>query len=436
MKHLILSTIFLVGFNIFSYSQITTSEIPTTESNSNDQKPQIKFDSTQDIRLINQFSQYKTFIGQSLYMIPTNKSSPELYSATPELLPIDNLNDKLSIKSSFDYNFIYTNIYKPVHLKTRNKNPNDYRSYTSVSIENSDSVSNSYYTLLDVLYKDKLSELLNKWEKQFDVKKKEIKELQSKNKLWKNSKKIWVHQNQSIDLNYSNNRFSFKLLDEETKDTIYAMNMNKDMVNNFILVPYFTKQKKLYENQRLVFKGDSTIPLYKRDKIYHYSNGFTETEINIDSEWKCTEVTLLKPIYFMVYKLENESGKSLYVPSVKHFISNDQFLVQEEMRKKDEAKIALGNKIAEEKKAREEELKYEEFKRRVYTNYGEEFGNAVINHEVEIGMSKAMCTDAIGLPTKIEQIESENVMYDVWNYSDILKLFFIDDELKSIKREI
>lgn len=429
MKHLTLLSFLLIGIYKLAYSQITISEVE-----SKPEAPIFEYDSTQDIRLVNKISQYKTFIGQSLYLPPIDKGLPALYLETPKLLPIDNSNDALSIKSSFDYNFIYTNVYKPVHLKTQNRNPNDYRSYTSVTIENNDSIGNTYYTLLDVIYEKKLSELLQKWNRQFEDKKKEIKQLQSRNKLWKNSKKIWVHRKQANNLSFSNNRFYFKLLDEKTKDTVYAVNLNKNKVNKFILVSYFSKQKELFEGQNIVFKGDSTIPYYKRDKIRHYSNGFTQ--IDIDSKWKCTEVTLLKPLYSMVYRLENESGQSLIVTSVKHFISEKQFLIEEELRKKKEVEIALGNKLAEEKKARKEELKYEEFKRRVYTDYGEEFGNAVINHEVEVGMSKEMCTDAIGLPTKIEQIESESVLYDVWNYSDILKLFFIDNKLKLIKREI
>jgi len=73
----------------------------------------------------------------------------------------------------------------------------------------------------------------------------------------------------------------FQMKDIKTGDTLYCARLHV-----FILVPYFIKQKSLYENKILI----SVNPDYQQEDLITNEN----VTVKENSRWKCSEVTLLK----------------------------------------------------------------------------------------------------------------------------------------------
>ena len=432
MKTLTTFTFLILHF--INYSQINISESKRTETlGAKMNERLVVYDSIENLVYFQDYSNYKKYIGQQLYLVPLQNNRPSLYSEAPVLLSIDKMNENLVIKSQYEYNTIFTNIYKPIHYKTKNADPNNYRSYTEVFITNSDSICDNYYTLLDVIYGDELMKTLNKWETIFSSKKTEINELKTRKKTWENSQKTWIHQNQSIDLNYSPTQFSFVLRNDKTGDTVYAMNLNKNEILNFVLVPYFVKQKKLYENKVLRFKGNK-VPEISYDSynmLEDLSKG-NYIDVEVDSKWFCEEVTLLKPSYSMVYILKNEKGESIATPTISDF-SYEEIFLKEKMEKEH-----VTQKRAEQEKLQQENeiVNKENHRKECINKYGEKYGELVALGKLEIGMTMDMCRDSWGTPTNLYEEKTNEKTYVIWSYFKMTKLYFLNNKLTKIENKL
>lgn len=439
----------LVAFS--SFAQITISD--SKELRTAETKQIIGFDSLINLEHYNNPEEYKKYIGQQLYLIPLTEvkididrkndvnysNNTFLYSKNPTLLEIDNSNDYLILKEKYNSDFsssqqfiefssIFTNIYKPFHYISSSPYNSTKSNYSNeVGVTNSHLIGNQYYTLIDILYGDDLKKTINDWKTLFKNKQSEIETLKARKKTWNESEKTWVQRNK--DFSYTS--VSFILINNKSGDTVYTMNQNP--IENFVLVPYFVKQKHLYEKRNLIFKGN-------RNGNYNQLKDLTSNKlvsIDVESKWICEEVTLLKPTYEMVYILKNQNNISLTTNSITAFVYEEEFFKRKLESQALEAKLEAQKKFEAEEEAVNEKIKQEEYKLECIQKYGEKYGNLIFNHKVDIGMTKEMCRAAYGYPIKTYQSKTDLGTFDIWQYDAILTnvyLHFLNDKLEKIEK--
>ncbi len=208
----------------------------------------------------------------------------------------------------------------------------------------------------------------------------------------------------------------------------------KNICTPFILVPYFIKLKKLYQNKKF---------------IYHYLNYpvdiITGKRIKIkDGDiLTCTEVTLLK----VNEVFSTEEGKTTLIYTNHEYYESDYgiFLVLENDGNE---KIAMRpgeidsrfvfplQTIEEEENKRIENEKKAKTKRRAecIKKFGQHYGELVAEKKVEIGMTKEMCKVAWGFPYDTFTTTTALGTNEHWFYSWKYNLYFLNGILTKIER--
>jgi len=315
------------------------------------------------------------------------------------------------------FNYLYTNIYLP-----------GYNS-GSAGISNSSDVSNEYYTIIDVISESDMQAITSKWNEKIELEFEKANALTRKKNKWEKSSKTMVYHSRFADA-----RMAIMLQSNETKDTVYFIDQYQYkkwqptvlFMSKFVLVSYFERLQALYNDKVFVYNESSMI----------YDN----VRVKQGSKWVCKEVSVSYSSNYITFVLEGVKGEKLIRNSMDGFISDDTFEKNELDRKQEEelAKQKLKEKREKEtiERAEAKRKELEERRLKFIIEYGEKYGELVSINELEIGMSKEMCADAWGAPTKIKQLETGSGIYDIWNYLDIAKLYFINDKLSKIEREL
>ena len=416
--------LFLIVTNVFSQITITENNPVKTKSLEIKITP---YDSSQNWVNSSILSDYEKYIGLNIYL-PPNKDvimytdKPYLMSLNPSPFPqiIDNITGS---NQEIIYETAFTNIYNPKRCATGSSK----QQINILSNETSD----KYYTIIDVLYNNELDLKINSWKNIYITKKKETDLSKEKNKNWKSSDKTIIHFPSFLKLKQ---KIAFKLLSNKN-DTIYYLKSSSDKPiapSDFILVPYFLKQKKMYLNKNLISLKENSC----------YGSRFPETDnrkvvyFDENENWICKDVTLLKPNYKLTYILENKEKQQVTVESKtieKCFIYKEEYIKREseKMRLKEEDEKDYANEKEKEK------IEKEKLRNEYIQQFGSKFGNLVADGKVDIGMSKEMCQKAYGYPGKVYQSKTESGTFDVWKYEMNIAniyLYFLDDKLKKIEQ--
>ena len=443
-----LSRIFLFVFFLFSsfllYSQITITEVNKIEENVV-LKP-APYDSLKNWEGHEMIGDYKQYIGLQLYLPPFDnpqkdveengyRVTPFLFSPEPHIIKIDTDIEELKLSSYF--NQTYTPVYKP-HL-----NSGDQKYQSKYYFTNSNEIGNSYFTIINVIY----SNVLRSWIKKTNSLIKEA-DLNSKNQ--ENSpQKIYVDKDYSLaydEYNSTGNKFNkvFVLRSDLNGDTIYCIKESR-----FILVPFFVKQKELFQNKKLIYDdrkddyGSYKYPEFEEfdaryiiksenDRGIETSNGKKVT-ITRGSKWICSEVTLMKthrkksyydsyydsyyePTHAIYYILKNDKDEQIALTSIKGFIEEQDYIKREADKKMQKEQL-LARQL-QEKQAIEENNKIATKKHReeCINLFGQQNGEIISQGKVKVGMSKEMCKYAWGTSLWTNKTTTDILVIENWYY--------------------
>lgn len=415
--------LFIVLVNTFSlYSQITITDVEKSE-----EKIVLKpepYDSLKNLEYKQRLVDYKQYIGLQIYLPPSSNPEMETYTGldyhmylTKEACIIPIATSKKLAYYDYGtlvrtYDSIMTCTYKPYHYYSGNGNYDAKAEITS----DMNLIGNKYYTIVGVIYGDSLA---NYWKT-------------LNRKLWDASK---IKSNIYVD------RIGFYGGDSKPNALFVIKDENDNIfysrsITQFILVPYFVKQKLLFQNKYFL-STVSEWPEYELEDRRHSvkiedNNGYEKTSIKKvklkpHSKWLCTDVTLLKPDYQLTYILVNQDKEEI---TVNNRTLNDFFIDEETFIKKENEKKLLEAQIVEKRK--QEEIKREEEEKKAFETrkiecvrlFGQQNGELIANGKVKIGMNQEMCKKAWGTPFWTDKVTTKYGISEVWYYGFGYSLHF------------
>jgi len=466
--------LFSISNSFLLYSQVTITEIEKI-----DEKIVLKpepYDSLENWKKFERLPEYKKYIGLKIYLAPFENPKigyggsnfqSFLFSPKPNLIKIDTTIEQLrlrkywqtqegSINNRKNYDSIQiTNIltltYCPFHFYSKYERdpfestmfPNEEEYLGTIKIANSNIIGDKYFTIIDILYGDTLDNLKNQLYKQIASKDSEVKS--SFEKYFRYAYKDIREKPLNI-LVQTKNRFPesdvlFVIKNENNNDTVYCFNYNK-----FILVPYFTKQKQMYEGKYLVRESNDYYYEENSNEAFDYRyvekyedkegnivSSYKKIKIELNSKWLCSEVTLLKPTYTLSYILKNDKDEQITLFNLNRFILEKDNIKKEADKKLQQQQLIANKKRDELLKNEKEKKDFENRKTEYISKFGQQYGELIANYKVKIGMTSEMCKYAWGLPIWTNKITSENGTIEVWHCGSGYKLYFTNNILKIIE---
>lgn len=225
----------------------------------------------------------------------------------------------------------------------------------------------------------------------------------------------------------------FVMVNEKVGDTLYwSPNSKKE----FIFVPYFAKQKSLYEKKAFYYEG------YQDMEEKELTNRSQNISVSPNSKWICKEVTLLKysqvrdyapeDYYAICYVFTNDKNQSfaktenpIYpevrndrTDGIRYFISEKEFMAKQKVVQQEKAKSeADAAKEKQELIAKQQEY---------IKKYGQENYNLMKSGKVKIGWTKEMCVLAWGPFANPSKTVNDQGTFETWRYSVKRALHFKD----------
>lgn len=392
---------------------------------------------------LNNLNEFRKFIGQEVYLAPhLSKNTPSRsknYSFLVLTKPIKVPTTKeIKVRKDRTYHWftgapidyyqiidtIITYTYKPIHFYT-----SDHETHPSIGVaSNLMEASDRFYTILDVIYGDRLEEIKDDYQRTIPNK---LRDQAKPNEIVDD---LWFYNVPG------DNNVWFKLLDGDTKQTFYTTTRV-----GFIVKGYMEKQKKLFENTDLIYTGnfqqkgnDLRYVVKRMDANGRESSHYNEILIEEQSRWKCVGVSLERagntiyenwPHYGLYYTLENQHGDQIMRHDMSYFVPLESYL-SEEMAKTNAQLRA--QQAASSEKLQEEAQKQQDYQDRLskYTRaYGEKTGRLIADKKVEIGMTQKMCEESWGKPTYRDRTTVQEGIFEVWHYGFIRELHFANGKL-------
>ncbi len=423
----------------FCYSQITITEIKKSE-----EKIALKpepYDSLIKWEYKERLGDYKQYIGLQVYLPPiSNKPIGDWTSSQNNFLfSLKSAIIKTNVKSihryystnkwvEHVYDSLITFVYEPFHYYYGGNGAGG----RMVGVcSDSAKVSNTYFTILNVIYAEKLDSI-------FRYMRNTLYEFEEQKRY-----NIFVPRFRD-EISGDKPSFIFLLKNNSTNDSLYCF-----FRSDFILVPYFIKQKNLYLNKKLIYDDEktdgviyknSTFEKYDTRYVVKYEDDYgnkksTYKKVLIEpgSKWYCSDVTLLKPSYEIHYIIKNDKDEQVALTRLRGFIEEKEYLKREANKKLQHQQLLAKQK--QEKLEREENERKEIEKRKAecISLFGQQNGELIAQGKVRINMTKDMCKYAWGVPLWTSKIMTEYGTYEDWYYWLGYSLHFENGLLKRIE---
>ena len=259
------------------------------------------------------------------------------------------------------------------------------------------------------------------------------------------------HTYNSQNLSHQRGLVLFQMKDVKTGDTLYCSRLHV-----FILVPYFLKQKSLFEKKSLISDMENH---QKTDLITN-----KQVSIEKNSKWLCSEVTLLKrnqgypnheagfgdgagstqyyhdddnyaDEYSIFYILKNSNNETIALESLKKIgyqLGGNNFIFEQDYLKNKNDLITASNRAEKSKNDERQKQKAGYIKK-----YGQNYGAAIAEGNVKIGMTMEMCQAAWGILYESTKITNEQGTLETWRFMNMRSvpigtLRFVNGILKEI----
>ncbi len=409
------------------------------------------------------FSNSKFLFSQITTLDLGPKKTEEKIILKPE--PYDSLTNWVTYKRIPDYKrYIGLNIYLPLF--------NDLDKY-----------GDKYLTIINVLYGDTINKLLSDWG---------LKDIKPwKEVIYDNCPKglldtIPDYKVYSKMGRYYNPEVIFVLRSDTNNESYYC---SFDLIKHFILVPYFVKQKLLYENKYLIFDDKVEKEVFyncelethgiKCEEVYENDKGVKvakskRVRVLRGSKWLCTDVTLLKMsqayskeywesiknyygeykynsnAYSLFYILKGTNGETIAFSKIKplegefkriqndsvycDLYNNNGFILESDyLKRKIESEMQAKQLVIKQQQEKQiEKQKFEKWREDCINKFGLQNGELISKNKVNIGMTKEMCKYAWGSPLWSDKTTTEIGTYEIWYYWLGYKLHFVNGILKRI----
>ena len=203
-------------------------------------------------------------------------------------------------------------------------------------------------------------------------------------------------------------------------------------IDNFIVVTGFTQMKAKYEEKLLCKKtkyGVDTTQLFICKKIAPKDGVLQGLFENISTKDN-TFSTILGHDSFVTENLDHDTLSVLYT-------GNGGYCLKHEIDS-----ILHRKEVLRQEKERKEKLETLAEQKRIIETYGETFGKLIIDGKVCVGMTKAMCIEALGSPCQKNSYTDKYDKTEVWTYycyfvengwmDNLMFVTFIDGKVTSI----
>lgn len=418
----IILQIFLTICPFLLYSQVTISEIKSDEEKTVS-KP-MSIDSLQNWEHQAEFKNYRKYIGVQIYLPPIDQivaygfqNSNFLFSLKPLVIKakekmVTIINPNLSNEKTIQYDSIATLIYKPFQCFYSEIWP----SFETGICSDSSKVSNSYFTILNVLYGEELDSIFNGFRNSYEQ--------------YSKSGNIY-RSTLAEEISYYSGNLTYVFLakDDKTGDSLYCF---QDDV--FVFVPYFAKQKQLYQNQTLIYDGPSSEEVDIRYTI-KTENGdeYKPVKVEKGSKWFCKEVTLLKPTYQMYYILTNDKNEQITLSKIVSYLFEEDYIKREDERRLKTEQLIAKRKLEEFTRTENRKKAIENHRTECIKLFGLENGELIAQGKVKIGMTTESCKMSWGMPKWTNKVTTESYIFERWYYEYGYNLQFINGILKRIE---
>jgi hypothetical protein len=429
----ILSVTLLLTNTLTSYCQITIKKEIID-------KPILKplpFDSSHNISTQKRAIDYYQYVGQKIYFLPLSQKYKFKDSRSDEGLPkidyikttkssiikktgfkpFDSSLTGLSLYSTYgeriqtdkrvhdeymrekkryeERESITTDIYSPVFY-AEHVSSYDVTGYVSTNI---DSIAGKYFTILDIQGSS------SSWESFMD-----LKEFSSESYC---------------------RGLKIKLRKDDNQDTLFWMVRDAELISTFpfLLVPYYSQPKRLYESKSVVAGKDV-------EDLVEINTG-NQVNISQGEVLKCTEVTLVgfskQKHMTPSFILKNKNNEEIALPFNVFFES--EFITKEQL---DE--ILRVQKLQEVEREKERRISIQRQKQEsakhladCINKYGQELGQLIYEGKVSLGMNAQMCLSAWGQPLEIYRTTVNGLSHEQWQYSWKHYLYFDNGLLTAIQ---
>ena len=423
---------YLLLNSFFLFSQITITEIEKKEEIIV-LKPE-PYDSLKNWEYHEKLGEDKEYIGLQIYFPPRSNKAigvfPEsrdnfLFSIKPSII-------KTNVKSSYEfmtsvtnewgrnewkehvYDSLITFVYKP------------YQYYFGAGVagelmvgvcSDSNSISNTYFTILNVFYAGKLRTILNKMADTLHCL-----EIRKNSNIYINKYRheVWTNNGHEPD-------HIFLIRNEKTGDSLYWFGGG-----GFILVPYFVKQQNIFTNKYLIYDdvkedwGSYLNPVLEENDTrflikYEGDNGemdssYKKVNVEYGSKWLCSAVTLLKPSYDIYYILKNDKDEQITLPNLDGFITEEDYLKRIADKKLQSQQLNAKQKLERLQREENERKVVEKRKAECISLFGQPNGILIAQGKVKINMTKDMCKYAWGVPFWTSKTTTVYGTFEDWYY--------------------
>src|SRR5690606_6000460 len=352
MKNLLFIIITFLAFGNVQqgYTQITIGKIDQIEQEIVD-RPKT-YDSLKNIEWHKALKDYKQYIGLQVYLPPISNmqigytaTDKDLFLFSAKINTVKTgveskvgywgteANKSKEVRKQHVYDSLMTYVYKPFQYSFYQSDRNILPRPGVCS--DSSKISDTYYTILDVLYGDNLQNIIRVMRKKMDGL---VRELENTNKF---VHYLSPHNGPSF-MNSTDSDYSVLYLvkNDRTNDTLYA----RIDPTRFVLVPYFIKQKELYEGKTFLYDDEKSWkkPLKAEDNRYlikyEDDQGIErikgkEVIVELRSRWICKEITLLKPTYKIHYILQNEKGEQIILTTAE--VEREGFILADDYARRE-----------------------------------------------------------------------------------------------------
>lgn len=210
------------------------------------------------------------------------------------------------------------------------------------------------------------------------------------------------------------------ILEDDNNIEYYVPNVNPDAINlhfpemrdNFIMVKGFLSLKQKFENQRIfvIYDRDEGDKIKLCKKIAYKDKSImaaiTDTLSTSVSYERISD--FVKEPFDRYYQKDSLFYMAIQCPGdcSKSYCSLHEI---DSLK----AKNAYENHLAEIEKAKKDEKRKQE----LIKKYGKKYGTSIFNKEACVGMTKAMCKEAIGSPDQVTKSQTASGNVEVWSYT-------------------
>jgi hypothetical protein len=394
---------------------------------------------------------YKQYIGLKIFYPPCeNERFTTFFSNKPSFIRIDKPIDGKDIDSLMTFQYKPIFIYSGTDSRDTNAAAK-IKEYDSRSIDfytKCSDLGNKYYTIIDFLNKDSLINLRDRMGNAIN---------------YDTLKQRKIYQ-EYINDDFVRTGIGFLLKDDISGDTLYSLgssikNSSSYFSDGFILVPYFVKQKQMFDGKTFV-----ALTKHAEDSRHEevtFKDLITNKDITLEhgSKWKC-EVTLLDYNKANKNNLEHDEENNLQNYAISYVFRSgektislfdmtiipynsivesshgsytsyafklaDVYANEENLKrlKKDEL-IARQKKVEQSRMFNERAIK-EKFRNDCIDKFGQENGNLIAQGKIKIGMTSEMCETAWGMPFDSYKTTTVSNITENWYYGWKRSLHFFN----------